>query len=66
MSMAGIEEGKIADDQLAKVWAGLGSCASRELLKKAVGKLLISAGDLLCWACCLSCWAFLALQNVSE
>ena len=59
-TMAAIEEGRTADDQLAKVWAGLSSCANHGLLKKAVEKLLISAGDLLYWACCLSHWAFMA------
>ena len=49
MSIAAIEEGKTADDPLAKVWAGLGSCASDGLLKKAVEKLMILAGDPLLW-----------------
>ena len=61
VSMAAFEEGKTADDQLAKVWAGLGSCVSDGLLKKALDKLLISAVDLLFWACCISHWAFMAL-----
>lgn len=43
--MTAIEEGKSADDQLAKLWAGLGSRASDELLRKASEKLLRPAGD---------------------
>ena len=45
VSLAAIEEGKSADEQLAKLCTVLGSRASDERLRKAIENLLRPAGD---------------------
>ena len=52
VALAAIDASKTADDQLALLWAGLGTRASESLLAKAINNL-IESGDPLLLSCCL-------------